>query len=184
VADSDDEPTPGADAGDDTATGDGGTDAGEDTTPDIGDDTAPDVTVDTTPDVAPDDADTVWMALSTSQDHLFRPLADTDSGFAVRALEYDALIDSWVATWRHDFDGPEGSFLARTETRSPQRTIRMEVQFDEDGAAYGTFTDRWTGFYDDRTTGGVATPGVTVFEGDFEAVRLGNGSLREGGVLP
>ncbi len=51
---SDDEPTPGADAGDDTATGDGGTDAGEDTTPDIGDDTAPDVTVDTTPDVAPD----------------------------------------------------------------------------------------------------------------------------------
>lgn len=131
------------------------------------------------PNVPVEDADAVFVALSTADRHVFRPRPDAALPFEVRELTYDALLQQWVATWRHDFDGPAGSFLERAGTRAPQRALRMQIAFEEGATAYGTLTDRWTGFYDERTSGGVATPATAVFELDFEATRFGDSTLRD-----
>lgn len=131
------------------------------------------------PNVPVEDADAVFVALSTADSHLFRPRPDAALPLEVRELTYDALLQQWVGTWRHDFDGPAGSFLERTGTREPQRALRMQIAFEDGEVAFGTLTDRWTGFYDERTAGGVATPATTVVELDFEARRFSDGTIRE-----
>lgn len=126
------------------------------------------------------DASAVWIAMPTDRAHLFRPRdGDGPDDLEVRAMTWDALLGRWVATWRHDFPGVAGRFASASTLRTPQRSTRVELAADADGAVFGRFTDRWSGFYDVRTTGGVASPAIVVFEGDFEAERAGAGSLPE-----
>jgi hypothetical protein len=125
-----------------------------------------------------DDAEAVWIVLPTGPSAFFSPTPGDDGAtFTVRALEYDALIERWVATTRHDFPFDEGSFLTSADGVVPQRTLRFELELLPSGEMFGSMTDRWTGLYDERTVGGTVRPAVVVFEGDLELRRVGDAAL-------
>ena len=126
-----------------------------------------------------EEAETAWLALPVGASHLYSPIGGGSASPVARQLEYDALTDSYVAYFLHDFEMPEGTSLVSADGAQPQRSLRFELQFN-DGVVFGSVTDRWSGFYDTRTSGGVLEPAVIVFEGELEGQRVATGlSLSE-----
>ena len=130
----------------------------------------------TSPADAPlEDAESVWLVVPAGAGELFSPtVGGVEATPVVRTLTYDALIERWVATMRHDYPFDEGSFLASADGVMPQRTMRFELELLPTGEMFGSMTDRWTGLYDVRTSGGTVQPAVVLFEGDLELRRTGD----------
>ena len=126
------------------------------------------------PETSLDAATSAWLALPSGVGHVFSPLpASSGETWTAQPLVYDALLDRWVATFRHDYPLGEGSVLDAAVTEGTQRTLRFELATDAPGAVFGEFSDRWTGLYDVRSAGGVVSPQAVVFEGGIEANRVG-----------
>jgi predicted unusual protein kinase regulating ubiquinone biosynthesis (AarF/ABC1/UbiB family) len=108
--------------------------------------------------------------LPTDGANLYSPTGVSEASQQARPLVYDALLDRWVATFRNDFALAAESSLSSIAT-SPQRTLRFELAF-EAGSVFGRVSDRWTGFYDERTPGGVLDASTVLFEGDISGERI------------
>lgn len=121
------------------------------------------------------DAESAFIVLPVAPSRLFNPTTRAlDVPYVARPLTYDTLLGSWVAATRFDYPLDAGSFLRSADGVTPQRSLRIELQQDTDGALFGQFTDRWVGFYDARTAGGVMTPAVVAFDGQLELTRVGD----------
>ena len=123
------------------------------------------------------DAEKAWLLLETGSESMFSPVPDLEGEYVARELTFDALLQRWVATTRFDYPLDEGSFLASAAGVVPQRQLRFELELDSAGALFGTLSDRWTGLYDERTSGGTTRSGVVVFTGDVETARVGDVTL-------
>jgi hypothetical protein len=122
------------------------------------------------------EATAAWLVLSNQGGSLFAPSGDTSVAEQARPLVFDELLQRWVASFRNDYVLPEGAAV-RTLNANPQRTLRFELGFEAPTGVFGRVTDRWTGFYDLRSTGGVLEPSPLVFDGDLEGFREGNGRV-------
>lgn len=120
------------------------------------------------------DAEKAWLLLETGPQSMFSPAPNLEQAFLARELRFDALLQRWVATTRFDYPLEESSFLASADGVVPQRQLRFEFETDSTGALFGTLSDRWTGLYDERTSGGTTRSAVVVFTGDLETARVGD----------
>ena len=128
------------------------------------------------PGVAIEQATAAWLVLPTDGANLYSPTGVSEASQQARPLVYDALLDRWVATFRNDFALAAESSL-RSIATSPQRTLRFELAF-EAGSVFGRVSDRWTGFYDERTPGGVLDASPVLFEGDISGERIAEAESR------
>jgi hypothetical protein len=119
-------------------------------------------------------ATSAWLVLPSGVSHVFSPTPPTASeSWLAQPLTFDPLLNSWVASFRHNFPLASTSVLDPSVTDGIQRTLRFELQSDSPGSITGRFTDRWTGIYDSRSAGGVVEAQPVVFQGDLEALRVG-----------
>jgi len=116
------------------------------------------------------EATAAWMVLTNDPSNLFAPSGDAAVAQQARPLVFDALLQRWVATFRNDYVLPAGAAV-RTLNTSPQRTLRFELGFEAPTGVFGRVTDRWTGFYDLRSAGGVSEPSPLLFDGSIEGLR-------------
>ena len=115
-----------------------------------------------------------WLVLGNEPSNLFAPSGDAAVLEQARPLVFDALLQRWVATFRNDYTLPSGAAI-RTLNALPQRTLRFELSLNPPTGLVGRLTDRWTGFYDLRSTGGVNEPSPLVFDGEIDGFRIQDG---------
>ena len=119
-------------------------------------------------------ATSAWLVLPSGVSHVFSPTPPSGiESWLAQPLTFDPLLNSWVASFRHNYPLASTSVLDPAVTDGIQRTLRFELKSDSPGSVTGRFTDRWTGIYDSRSAGGVVEAQPVVFQGDLEAILVG-----------
>lgn len=121
-----------------------------------------------------DAADAVYLVLPVDDTAIFTPHeAFGDRTHVTRELVFDNFTERWVAVFVHEFRFGADSLFGSLEPGQIRRTLRFELEPFGARSVFGAVSDRWTGFYDDISTDGVADLADVLFEGELFVERAG-----------
>ncbi|MFP4597053.1 MAG: hypothetical protein ACLFVJ_02300 [Persicimonas sp.] len=129
----------------------------------------------TQPDgAALESAESAWLVLPVGAHTLFSPLGATDGSveYVARELSYDDFVQRWVASFEMAFDLSETTVVSAANATQVRRSMRFEIEPYESEAIVGSFTDRWSGLYEVRSTSGVTRLQDVTYTGDLYLERF------------
>ncbi|MBN2340754.1 MAG: hypothetical protein JXX29_11220 [Deltaproteobacteria bacterium] len=120
------------------------------------------------------DADSAYMLLNVTRGNIFSPV-DVYEGapeYLSTELVFDDFLGRWVAIFENEYVLSDSALMASPQRGQIGRVLRFEIEPYDDGVIIGSFSDRWEGLYDARSTAGITELVDVLFEGEIQMTRM------------